>query len=50
MNRFLSSGTMAGLSTEELDERVAALFMPDALLRAQFPETVRSKTHLEAEQ
>ncbi len=41
---------MVTLSTEELDERVAALFQPDTLLRAQYLETVRRKTHLEAEQ
>jgi len=40
---------MVTLSTEEIDERVAALFQPDTLLRAQYLETVRSKTHLEAE-
>ncbi len=40
---------MVTLSTEEINERVAALFQPDTLLRAQYLETVRSKTHLEAE-
>jgi len=39
---------MAGLSTEELDK--ASLFQPDTVSPAQYLETVRSKTHLEAEQ
>ncbi len=41
---------MVGLSTEELDERVASLFQPDTVSPAQYLETVCRKTHLEAEQ
>ena len=39
---------MVGLSTEELDK--ASLFQPDTVSPAQYLETVRRKTHLEAEQ
>jgi hypothetical protein len=41
---------MIGLSTEELDKRVASLFQPDTVSPAQYLETVCRKTHLEAEQ
>ncbi len=41
---------MVGLSTEELDKRVASLFQPDTVSPAQYLETVCRKTHLEAEQ
>jgi hypothetical protein len=41
---------MGGLSTEELDNRVASLFQPDTVLPPQYLETVCRKTHLEAEQ
>ena len=41
---------MVGLSTKEIDERVASLFQPDSVSPAQYLETVCRKTHLEAEQ
>ena len=41
---------MICLSTEEIDESVASLFQPDTVSPAQYLETVRRKTHLEAEQ
>ncbi len=41
---------MVGLSTNEIDERVASLFQPDSVSPAQYLETVCRKTHLEAEQ
>ncbi len=41
---------MEGLSTKEIDERVASLFQPDTILPPQYLETVCRKTHLEAEQ
>jgi len=41
---------MVGLNTEELDKRVASLFQPDTVSPAQYLETVRRKTHLEADQ
>ncbi len=41
---------MVGLSTKEIDERVASLFQPDTVLPPQYLETVCRKTHLEAEQ
>ncbi len=41
---------MVGLSTEELDKRVASLFQPDTVSPAQYLETVRRKTHLAADQ
>ena len=41
---------MVGLSTKEIDERVASLFQPDTILPPQYLETVCRKTHLEAEQ
>ena len=41
---------MVGLSTKEIDERVASLFQPDTVSPAQYLETVCRKTHLEAEQ
>ena len=40
---------MVGLSTKEIDERVASLFQPDTVLPPQYLETVCRKTHLEAE-
>ena len=43
-------GTMVGLSTEELDERVASLFQSDAVLPLQYLEAVCRKADLEAEQ
>ena len=42
-------GTMVGLSTEEIDERVASLFQSDAVLPRQYLEADCRKTHLEAE-
>ncbi len=41
---------MVGLSTKEIDERVASLFQPDTGLPPQYLETVCRKTYLEAEQ
>ena len=41
---------MVGLSTKEIDERVASLFQPDTGLLPQYLETVCRKTYLEAEQ
>jgi hypothetical protein len=41
---------MVGLSTKEIDERVASLFQPDTVSPARYLETVCRKTHLEAEQ
>ncbi len=41
---------MVTLSTEEMDESVASLFQPDTVSPAQYLETVRRKTHLEADQ
>ncbi len=41
---------MVGLSTEELDKRVASLFQPDTVSPAQYLETVCRKIHRDAEQ
>ncbi len=41
---------MVGLSTKEIDERVASLFQPDTFLPPQYLDTVCRKTNLEAEQ
>ncbi len=41
---------MVGLSTEELDKRVASLFQLDTVSPAQYLETVCRKIHREAEQ
>ncbi len=41
---------MVGLSTKEIDERVASLFHSDTGLPPQYHETVCRKTYLEAEQ
>jgi len=41
---------MVGLSTDELDKRVASLFQPDTVSPAQYLETVCRKIHRDAEQ
>ena len=41
---------MVTLSTEEIGRMVSSLFEPDTGLDPQYLETVRRKTHLEAEQ
>ncbi len=42
--------TVEEVSYFEIDERVAYLFQPDTVSPAQYLETVRRKTHLEADQ
>ncbi len=41
---------MVGHSTEDVDKERASLFLPDTVSPAQYLETVRRKTHLEADQ
>ena len=41
---------MVGHSTEDVDKEGASLFLPDTVSPAQYLETVRRKTHLEADQ
>jgi len=41
---------MVGHSTEDVVKSVASLFLPDTVSPAQYLETVRRKTHLEADQ